>query len=184
MEFFGETGFRYANYDTPLWARNNKAPARWHVPGDGATQYISLHPDGAWAELVRKEHLQTDEELALVRMMMWAVTLHQQNLVNYSTFAIAEEAGFPPDALVDDDHLRCQAEGKRLRDLKYAGVVCPSAAIPGVLNVAIFGRRFKSMWGQEPKTTSAMPACLVAVGSPPPGLADRVRYFATAPQPG
>lgn len=175
-ELVERTGFRYANYDTPLWARNNKAPARWHVPGDGATQYISLHPDGAWAELLRKENLRTDEESALVRMKIWALTLNQGNLVDYSTFAKAEAAAFPADALIEDDYSRCQVEGQRVRALGYSGVVSPSAALPETLNVAIFGRRFKSMWGEPTKLAFAMPACMVAVGSPPPGLAARVRF--------
>jgi RES domain-containing protein len=174
--FYGQTVFRYANYDTPFWARNNRSAGRWHLVGDGATQYLSLTPDGAWADLARAENLRTDDDLALVRMRIWAISLAQANLADYSTFEMAEKAGFPPEALVDDDLTLCQAEGRRLRDGGYAGVVSPSAALPGAINITLFGRRISATWGTATKLASAIPCCIVAVGGPPPGLADRVRY--------
>src|SRR5262245_52413860 len=106
--FFGQTAFRYANYDTPFWVRDNRSNGRWHVVGDGATQYLSLHPDAAWADLARRENLRNDADLELVRMRMWCVTLTQANLVDYSTFEKAAEAGFDPYALIDDDYAACQ----------------------------------------------------------------------------
>ncbi len=175
IELRHETVFRYSSYDTPLWARNNSGHGRWHVAGDGATQYLSFHPDGAWADLIRHEGLQSEEEVELVRMRMWALELSQNGIVDYSTFDRAEEAGFSPEALVDDDQRRCQVEGQRLRSEGYHGVIAPSAALPGALNVTIFGRRFKSSWGASTRLASAVPCCQVAVGSPPRSLVTRVR---------
>jgi len=174
--FFGQTMFRYANYDTPFWARKNKLPGRWHQPGDGATQYLSLDPAGAWADLARREDLRTEEELELVRMTIWAVSLQQSNLVDYGSFDRADAAGFPPDALVDDDYTRCQIEGARLRAAGYAGVVATSAALPGGTNITLFGERVLSSWAKPTRLASSIPGCIVAVGGPPPGLAARVRY--------
>ena len=172
--------FRYSNYDTPFWARNNRTAGRWHVPADGATQYLALHPDGAWAELIRRENLRSVDELELVRMPMWAAEIHEGSLVDYSTFERADVAGFSPDALIDDDYSRCQAEGGRLRASGYGGVIAPSAALPGAVNVTIFGRRVRSTWGAPTRLSSSIPACVVAVGAPPPGLAERTRYFGDA----
>lgn len=172
--------FRYSAYDTPLWARNNRDPGRWHVPADGATQYLSLSPDGAWAELARAENLLSDQEVAQIRMPIWALRLSQQNLVDYSSFDKAEAAGFLPDALIDDDYTRCQAEGRRLRQRGYAGVVTPSAALPGAANVTLFGRRMLSTWNAPTRLASSIPGCVVAVGCPPPGLVSRVRFFGDA----
>lgn len=174
--FFGQTVFRYANYDTPFWSRNNTSAGRWHVPGDGATQYLSLHPDAAWADLIRAENLRGEDEAELVRMRIWTVHLTQSNIVDYSTFTKAEAAGFPPDALVDDDHRRCQEHGLLLRKQGRAGVLAPSAALPGGLCVTLFGRKMKSTWGSETRLVSSIPACVVAVGGPPAGLIERVRY--------
>ena len=175
--FYAQTAFRYSNYDTPFWARNNTTSGRWHVRGDGATQYLSLHPDAAWADLARHENLRGEAELAEVRMQMWVVTFSQEGIVNYSTFEQAEEAGFPPDALIDDAHERCQDEGRRLRKEGYAGVVAPSAALPGALSVTLFGRRVRATYGTLPRLTSTIPASIVAIGRPAPGLTARVRYF-------
>lgn len=175
-QFYGIAAFRYSAYDTPFWARDNKTSGRWNSTGTGATQYLSLHPDGAWAELARHENLRTEEELAEVRTTLWTATVHQLNVVDYSNFTKAEKAGFPPDALIDDDHTRCQEEAVRLRKLGHAGVLTPSAALPGAVNLTIFGRRVRTTFGIDSRLASAIPACAVAVGSPPPGLASRVRY--------
>jgi len=171
------TVFRYSSYDSPFWVRNNTTSGRWHVAGDGATQYLALHPDGAWAELARAEGLRTEDDLAEVRIPIWAITLSQGNLVNYSTFELADAAGFDPDALVDDDYTRTQVEGQRLRLAGYGGIIAPSAALPGTVNVTLFGRRVRTSWGLAARLASSLPATIVARGGPPAGLASRVRYF-------
>jgi hypothetical protein len=168
--------FRYSDYDTPFWARANTAPGRWHDPAHDPTQYLSLHPDGAWAELARSENLQSDAELALVRMPIWVARISEHGIVDYGDFERAEDAGFPPDALIDDNYTRCQAEGRRLRELGYRGVVAPSAALPGCLNLTLFGPRIVSGWSRERKLASSVPATVVAVGAPAAGLATKVRF--------
>ena len=173
----GTIVFRYSSYDTPLWARNNRDAGRWHSIGDGATQYMALDPEGAWAELARAENLRTDQEFELVRIPIWGLRLSQQGLVDYSSFEKTEAAGFSPDALIDDDYRLCQLEGKRLRELGYAGVVAPSAALPGATNVTIFGRRMLSSWNAPSRLASSIPGCIVAVGHAPPGIAERTRHF-------
>lgn len=172
--------FRYSDYDTPFWARPNTAPGRWHSAGQDATQYLALHPDGAWAELARAESLQTDDDLALVRMPIWVARISEQGIVDYRDFARAENAGLAPEALVDDDHGRCQAESARLRQRGYRGVLAPSAALPGVLNLTLFGPRIASGWSRERKLASSVPAAVVGVGAPASGLAARVRFIGNA----
>ena len=141
---------------------------------------MSVEPDGAWAELARAEGLRTDDDLALIRMPIWALHLNQQNLVDYSSFDKAEAAGLAPNALINDDYTQCQAEGRRLRDLGYAGVVAPSAALPGATNVTIFGWRMLSTWSESTRLASSIAGCVVAVGGPRGGLAARVRHFGDA----
>jgi RES domain len=169
-------GFRYANYDTPFWSRPNTLPGRWHLPGDGPTQYLSLSPAGAWAELIRHEELRTEDEVAHVRTKLWVVELNAGNLADYGNFEQARAAGFDPDALVDEDYGRCQREGARLRSRGYGGVVAPSAALPGAINVTLFGARYSIRWMVQPVTASAIPAAVAAVGAPPPGIVARVRH--------
>lgn len=173
---FDEVAFRYSNYDTPFWVRPNSEPGRWHWVGDGATQYLSTTVDGAWAELIRSEQLRSEQEAARARMPMWVAEVHVQRIADYSTFEKAEAAGFPPDALIDDDHARCQEEGSRLRKAGFQGVVAPSAALPGSNSLTLFGPRIASTWQLRPLLASSIPAMKIAVGAPPEGILERVRH--------
>lgn len=178
-DLHGVVAFRYSDYDTPFWARANTAAGRWHEAGEVPTQYLALHPDGAWAELARAEDLRADADLAFVRMPIWIAKIEQHGLADYRDFEQAEASGFPPDALIDDDHGRCRAEGKRLRELGYRGVLAPSAALAGCVNLTLFGSRILSSWSRERKLASSVPAAVVGVGAPAPGLASRVRFVGT-----
>lgn len=172
---FESVAFRYSNYDTPFWVRPNTEPGRWHLPGDGPTQYLCSTVEGAWAELIRAEGLSSEAEVALVRMPIWVTEVNLQKIADYGTFEKAEEAGFPFDALVEEHYGRCQAEGKRLRDAGYQGVLAPSAALTDALNLTLFGPRIASSWGTKALLSSSIPATKIAVGSPPEGIVDRVR---------
>jgi RES domain-containing protein len=173
---FDEVAFRYSNYDTPFWVRPNSEPGRWHRAGDAATQYLSTTVDGAWAELIRAESLHSEQEAALVRMPMWVAEVHVQRIADYATFERAAAAGFPPEALIDDDHSRCRAEGRRLREEGFQGVLAPSAALPGSLNLTLFGARIASTWRLRPLLASSIPATRIAVGAPPEGIVAQVRH--------
>jgi RES domain len=174
------TLYRYSSYDSPFWVRENSEPGRWHARGDGPTQYLSTSTDGAWAELIRREELRTEDEVAMVSVSMWAIAAEYRMIVDYSTFERAEAGGFDPAALVDEDHESCQPEGARLRKLSYAGVIAPSAALPGAINVTLFGTRIASAWGRPPLLASSLPAAIITKGAPPPGLLSRVRHIGAA----
>lgn len=170
---------RYSSYDTPFWVRENTQAGRWHTRGDGATQYLSLSTDGAWAELIRSEELRTEDEVAMVSVSMWAAQIEQGLIVDYSSFELAEQSGFDPSALVDEDYGRCQREGARLRSMRYAGVIAPSAALPGAKNLTLFGPRVASTWGRSTLLASSIPATVITKGAPPPGLLESVRHIGT-----
>lgn len=174
---FTREAFRYSDYDSPVWARANTQDGRWHLARRTPTQYFGVTPDACWADLIRHENLRTEHELVMVRMPLWVLKLSEQRIADYSTFDKTEAAGFPPDALIDDDWGRCQEEGERLRRLGYRGVMAPSAALPGDLTLTLFGGRRAVGWDDDPLVASAIPAKVVTVGAPPPGLLERVRYF-------
>jgi len=168
--------WRYSNYDTPFWARNNTRDGRWNTADEASVQYLAMEPNGAWAELIRAEELRSEEEVATVRIPIWVAAVNEV-VVDYSTFDKAEAAGFEPDALVDDDWKRCQDEGRRLRGLGYGGVITPSAALPGATNLVVFGARILWGWRRPSVLSATIPATVAAVGSPPPGLVGGVRHF-------
>jgi len=174
---FDDVAFRWSNYDTPLWVRPNSAAQRWNRTRALPTQYLSLSPDAAWAELIRAEELATVADVRLVSMPMWMLRVHETRIADYATFERAEAAGFPPDALVDDDHERCRAEAERLVAHGFRGVLAPSAALPGGVNLTLFGPRLAVEWDctDEGRLGSFLPARQLAVGRPPDELLPRVR---------
>lgn len=113
----------------------------------------------------------------MYKVTLWELRISEGFVVDYSTFQKAEEAGFPPDALVDDDHQRCQQETQRLANLGAGGVLSPSAALPGSVNLTLFGPRVEVKWDAKTGVASAVPAHRLAEGHPPAGLVNRVRYF-------
>lgn len=171
---------RYSSYDTPFWVRENSQAGRWHRSGDGPTQYLALSTDGAWAELIRNEELRAEDEVAMVSVSMWVVLIEEGMIANYSTFEQAEQSGFDPAALVDEDYERCQREGTRLREKGFSGVLAPSAALPGTLNLTLFGARIASTWDRPTFLASSIPATIITKGAPPPGLLPRVRHLGAA----
>ncbi|HEY7961525.1 MAG TPA: hypothetical protein VID29_06345 [Solirubrobacteraceae bacterium] len=168
--------FRYADYDTPLWVRPNTESGRWHVARTEPTQYLCLSPDGCWADLIRQESLRTEIDVALVRMPLWILKINEERIADYGSFEKAEAAGFPPDALVDEDWERCQAEAERLENLGFRGVLSPAAALPGETALTLFGGRRAVGWDDAPCLVSAIPAKIVTIGAPPTGLVERVRF--------
>ena len=174
---YEDVAFRWSDYDVPLWTRPNSHALRWNWARQDATQYTSLSPEGSWAELIRAERLLSPDDLRLVSMPMWVLKVHETNLADYSTLEKAEDAGFPPDALVSEDYERCQREATRLRELGFRGVLAPSAALPGAVNLTLFGRRLAVPW-DYPETAlmaSFIPAKQLAVGRPPDELLPLVR---------
>ena len=173
-----EVAFRWSDYDVPLWARPNSRNLRWNRADQTPTQYMSMTTDGSWAELVRAEGLRTHDDLLLVSMPMWVLRISETAVADYSTFEKADVAGFPPEALVEDDYRRCQREADRLRGLGYRGVLAPSAALPGDVNLTLFGPRLAVSWAfpDEKRLASFVPAKVLAVGRPPDELLSRVRH--------
>jgi hypothetical protein len=174
---FDDVAYRWSDYDTPLWSRPNSTAQRWNRTREAPTQYLSLSSDGAWAELIRTEDLRSAADVRLVSMPLWVLQVHETRIADYGTFEKAETAGFPPAALVDKDHERCRAEGTRLREHGFRGVVAPSAALPGAVNLTLFGARLGVEWGcsEDRRLASFVPVRQLAVGHPPDDLLARVR---------
>jgi len=169
--------YRATSYDVPLRVAANRRSGRWNVAGAGTVQYLCLDAEAPYAEKVRHEDLRTDAEAGTYTVALWELEVNEGFVVDYSTFEKAEAAGFPAEALVEDDHERCQKEARRLIGLGARGVLSPSAALPGSTNLTLFGQRVEVRWGARPGVASAIPAQRLAAGHPPLGLVDRVRFF-------
>lgn len=169
--------YRATSYDVPLRVAQNRRGGRWNLPGSGTTQYTCLDVEAPFAEMLRHEDLRLEEEAATFKTSLWQLRVNEGVVVDYSTFERAETAGFPPEALVDDDHEYCQREAQRLVSLGAGGVLSPSAALPGSINLTLFGPRVPIQWTANVEISTAIPAQPLATGQPPAGLVTRVRYF-------
>lgn len=166
--------FRWTTYDVPFWARPNSRSGRWHAAGDGCTQYWSLDPEAAWAELIRHERLTHEHELDLVRMPFWTCRVRPTRLVDLRDSEVRAQHGIGHAELVGDDWIACQRLAAGLRKSGVAGVVSPSAALPSASNLTLFGPRRAIEWSTRPVLASTVPAAVAALGRPPRGLVDRV----------
>lgn len=169
--------YRATSYDVPLRVAANRRSGRWNIAQSSTVQYLCLDAQAPFAEKLRHEDLRTQTEVETYIVSLWELEVNEGFVVDYSTFEKAEEAGFPPEALVDDDHERCQEEAQRLMSLGARGVLSPSAALPGSMNLTLFGQRVEVRWEAKPGVASAVPAQKLVTGHPPRGLVDQVRFF-------
>jgi RES domain-containing protein len=172
--------FRWSTYDVPFWARGNSRPGRWHRADGDSTQYWSLTPEAAWAELIRQEGLTAEAELDLLKMPLWVCRVSSALILDLRQVYEQEEHGITEEELIDDDWSACQRLGARLRTQK-PGVIAPCAALPSHANLTLFGPRRAVAWTKTPALASVIPATMASVGRPPPGLIDRVRRRTSPP---
>jgi len=169
--------YRAISYDVPLWVNPNRREGRWNIAGSGCTQYMSLDPMAPMAEMLRHEDLRTEAEASHYRTTLWQIRVDEGCVVDYSTFEKADAAGFPAEALVADDHERCQAEAQWLIGCGARALLAPCAALTGNVNLAIFGPRVKIPWDSQTRLASTLPVQRLSTGSAQPGLVGQVRFF-------
>jgi RES domain-containing protein len=165
--------FRWSTYDVPFWARPNSRAGRWNTAGGPSTQYWSLTPEAAWAELIRHEGLTTEEELELVRMPIWVCQVPTARILDLRRADERERWKIAEEDLIADDWTRCQELGGEIRNL-VPGVIAPCAALPQNANLILFGSKRAIAWDRTPALASVIPATTVAIGRPPSGLVGMV----------
>jgi RES domain-containing protein len=168
--------FRAAAFPLPLWSVANPRPGRFNAPGDGAIQYLSLHPLGPFAELARHHGIRELDRLREVRSRVWALRVPLEAPVELS-FASARGHGLSAQQLVDDDQGPCRALGRRLRAGAAEGAFYPSAALPGTVNLVLFGRRVLAPYQAEPIDLSDVPGSVAGEDARPvDGLSGLIRH--------
>lgn len=175
--------YRIANYDTPFWGRANTEPGRYHRPEPGrSVQYWSTTPHTAWAEHLRSELIASAEDLQGMRSRLWAAYWRLDRLADLTTTPWREWCGVTGRALTAQSHKQCQAAGARVQAEGLSGLIAPSAALAGGINVVVFGPRAAGDWVPQPdgeaqrlRSDTFVPAQLAAIGSPDPELVAQVR---------
>jgi hypothetical protein len=168
--------YRFAAYSTPLRTVPASQPGRFNRGDeDQPTQYVSLHPLGPLAELMRNADLRSAPQIQAVRMRTWALDVPLEDLPDVS-FDTADLYGITPDELVSDDRDPCQAFAQKLRT-ESPGAVVPSAALPGTKNAVLFGPRVAAPYMTTPISTLDVAASITADGGRPlTSLLERVRF--------
>ena len=161
--------YRWADYDTPLWANANRRSGRWHRAGSEPTQYWSLHPLGPWAEYLRFHGIRDGADLVGIASRTWAAQFaFEDHEVTSITFSTADAWAIDAGDLVSDDYRRCQGLGGVLRT-RYSAIRVPSAALPGTENLVVFGPRAMAPYGTAPVDVGLdVPAAPTADGGRPP----------------
>jgi RES domain-containing protein len=138
---------------------------------------MTLDAQAPFAEVLRHENLRTEDEASHYSSTIWQLQIDDGLVVDYSSFELADAAGFDARALVEDDHERCQAEARWLADEGARGLLSPSAALPESISLTLFGPRVCVPWNTKTELASSIPAQRLTTGHPPAGLTSQVRYF-------
>jgi RES domain-containing protein len=168
--------YRLAAFATPLRTVPASQPARYNLGNEAEpTQYLSLHPLGPLAELMRNHDLRTVPQVLAVRARTWALKVETDGLAEIG-FDNAADFGIEAKELVDDNQLACRRLAGELRR-RLPGIVVPSAALPGTRNVVLFGPRVAAPYLTRPVSTLDIPASITAEdGRPLVSLLDVVRF--------
>lgn len=170
--------YRHAAYDTPWWAFPSSRDGRFHEAMVDTVQYLSLHPLGPAAEVLRHNIGPTgNPDHALLNI--WAVTATVDDAVRIG-FDDCPTYGLTADELVGDEYRATQALADDLRASGVRGLVVPSAALPGTENLVLFGARLLHPYQTVPISSDEVPTGHISDGARAPAeLGDLVRWFGT-----
>lgn len=170
------TAFRHAAYDTPWWAFPSSREGRFHRARHDTVQYLSLHPLGPAAEVLR-HHVGPDGDPDAVVLNLWTAVIDVDAVV-WVDFQDCQTYGLTADDLVGDDYAPTQALAAAVHSGGADAMVVPSAALPGTHNLILFGVRvlhpllWKPLSAEEISTGHLADGARVAAE-----VADRVRWL-------
>jgi hypothetical protein len=169
-------GYRHAAYDTPWWASPSSRPGRFHRADQQTAQYICLHPLGPAAEFLR-HNVGPDGDPDDVRLNLWAARIRTIKVVIVG-FDDCDRYGLSADDLVGDDYGPTQAVADKIRSTGAAGLIVPSAALPGTDNLILFGERLLNAYLSEPLSLDEIPTGHLSDGARPAlEVRELVRWF-------
>jgi hypothetical protein len=172
------TVFRHAAYDSPWWAFPSSRTGRFHRAGSQTVQYLSLHPLGPAAEMLRHNlgpHGDPDD----IVLNLWTAEVDLAD-VNRVDFDDCAAYGLTGDELVGDDYTRTQEMADVVRDSRASAMIVPSAALPGTHNLIVFGVRVLNPFLSTPFSPEEIPTGhLSDRASSPAEVVPHVRWFGT-----
>lgn len=175
------TVFRHAAYDTPWRALPSSTQGRFHRPGQDIVQYLSLHPLGPAAEMLRHDVGPDGDPDDLLLNLWTAVVDVDDDDVTRVDFDDCEGHKITADELVGDDYRPTQDLAAAVQATGATAMVAPSAALPGTHNLMLFGVRFLHPYLWTPlKAYEIRTGHLTDGARPPAEVAAHVRWRGTA----
>lgn len=149
------TAFRHAAYDTPWWAIPSPREGRFHRAGQDTVQYLSLHPLGPAAEMLRHNvgPLGDPDDVVL---NLWTAVIDIDAVATVD-LEDCRTYGLTVDELVGEDYAPTQALADAVRGGRADAMVVPSAALPGTHNLILFGVRVLHPFLWEPVVAEEVP---------------------------
>jgi RES domain len=170
--------FRHAAYDSPWWAIPSSREGRFHRAGQDTVQYLSLHPLGPAAEMLR-HNVGPEGDPDDVILNLWTAVVDVDEVTRID-FDDCEKYGRTVDDLVGDDYAVTQALADVVRASGATAMVVPSAALPGTHNLILFGVRLLHPYIWKPLAAEEIPTGHISDGARPAAeIADHVRWRGT-----
>jgi hypothetical protein len=139
--------FRISSWDTPFWINVNRRDSRYAIAGQRIVQYWSLHPLNCWAEHLRFHNVRDPDEARELLARPWVADIDVPAGTLDVSFETAQDHGLEPAALIDENWAACQ---RWAAGIEAPAFLVPSAALPGTVNLVVFGERVRSRWGVDP----------------------------------
>ncbi|HYZ69145.1 MAG TPA: RES family NAD+ phosphorylase [Mycobacterium sp.] len=169
------TAFRHAAYDSPWWVFPSSREGRFHRAGQEAVQYLSLHPLGPAAEMLR-HHVGPDGDPDDVVLNLWTAVLDVDDVTRLD-FDECQTYGRTADELIGEDYRPTQELADVVRASGAAAMVVPSAALPGTHNLVLFGVRLLHPFLWKPLMAEEVPTGHLTDGARAAAeVAGRVRW--------
>ena len=171
--------FRHAAYDTPWWAIASPRDGRFNSAGQDTVQYLSLHPLGPAAEMLR-HHVGPTGDPDSVILNLWAALVDLDEVVTVD-FDDCAAYGLTADELVGDNYAPTQALAAAVRAVGSTAMIVPSAALPGTHNLILFGVCLLHPYLWQPLAPEEIPTGHITDGGRPAAeVATDVRWFGSA----
>jgi hypothetical protein len=147
--------FRHAAYDSPWWAFPSARGGRFHRAGEQTVQYLSLHPLGPAAEMLR-HNVGPDGDPDDVMLNLWTAAVDVEDVARID-FDDCDTHGRTVDELIGDDYSATQALADTVQATGAQAMIVPSAALPGTHNLILFGVRLLHPYLGEPIGAEEIP---------------------------
>jgi hypothetical protein len=168
--------FRHAAYDSPWWAFPSARGGRFHRAGEETVQYLSLHPLGPAAEMLR-HNVGPDGDPDDVMLNLWTAAVDVEDVARID-FDDCDAHGRTVDELVGDDYSATQALADTVQATGAQAMIVPSAALPGTHNLILFGVRLLHPYLGEPPGAEEIPTGHLTDGARSAAeVAAHVRWF-------